>query len=61
MSNPTIPTYRIDSAEVEEAYQAYRATQLACQINPGLTENKYFKAIQDTAYARFLLTFEAME
>lgn len=61
MSNPTIPTYRINHAEVDEAYEAYRATQMAVQSDPSLIENKYFKALQDTAYARFLLNFEALK
>lgn len=57
----SIPTYKIDAQEVEEAYQAYRAMCMAAQENPGLTDNKYFTALQDTAYARFLLNFEKME
>jgi hypothetical protein len=56
-----VPTFKINSQEVEDAWQAYRATQLAACQNPALIENKYFLAIQDTAYARFLLNFEAME
>lgn len=56
----TVPTYKIDAQEVEDAWQAYRATQLAASSNPALIENKYFRAIQDTAYARFLLNFEAL-
>ena len=61
MSNPTIPTYRINHAEVDEAWRAYRAMQMAVQSDPGLIENKYFIALQDTAYARFLLNFEALK
>jgi hypothetical protein len=55
-----VPIYRIDEQEVEASWQAYRATQLAVCQNPGLLENKYFLALQDTAYARFLMNFEAL-
>lgn len=57
----TFPVYRINSQQVEDAWQAYRALQLAAQSNPALLGNGYFLALQDTAYARFMLTFEAME
>lgn len=57
----TVPTYKINSQEVEDAWQAYRALQLAAAENPALLDNKYFLALQDTGYARFLLNFEAME
>lgn len=57
----SIPTYKINSQEVEDAWQAYRALQLAACSDPALLDNKYFLALQDTAYARFLMNFEAME
>jgi hypothetical protein len=57
----SVPTYKINSQEVEDAWQAYRALQLAAAGNTALLDNKYFRALQDTAYARFLMTFEAME
>ena len=57
----TFRTYKIDSQEVEDAYQAFAALRRAAQAEPRLVENKYFTALQDTAYARFLLNFEAME
>jgi hypothetical protein len=57
----SIPTYKINSQQVEDAWQAYRALQLAACSNTALLENGYFLALQDTAYARFLMTFEAME
>jgi hypothetical protein len=50
----------VTSAMVEDAWQAFRSTQLAARDNPALTENEYFCAIQDTAYARFLLLLEAL-
>lgn len=55
-----VPAYVIDAAEVEEAYQAFAALRRATQSEPQLVENKYFTALQDTAYARFLLNFEAL-
>ena len=56
-----VPTYAIDSAEVERAYQAFAALRRAAQAEPHLAENEYFTALQDTAYARFLINFEAMQ
>ena len=55
-----VPVYKVDSQQVEDAYQAFAALRRAAQSEPGLTENKYFTALQDTAYARFLLLFEAL-
>lgn len=37
------------------------ALQRAARNEPGLISNRYFSALQDTAYARFLMTFEAMQ
>lgn len=56
-----VPIYKIDSQQVEDAYQAFAVLQIAAKERPELRANKYFMALQDTAYARFLLTFEAME
>jgi len=58
---PNARTDTIDSAVVDEAYQAFAALRRAAQADPGLVENSYFTALQDTAYARFLLAFEAMQ
>lgn len=55
-----VPVYRIDCQQVEDAYQAFAATQRATRDNPALLENEYFTALQDTAYARFLAAFEAL-
>ena len=52
--------FKIDSAEVDEAYAAFAALRIAACDKPALVENKYFRALQDTAYARFLLLFEAL-
>ena len=50
----------ISAHDVDEAYRAYAALRRLAQSEPDLTENDYFTALQDTAYARFLLTFEAL-
>lgn len=55
-----VPTYKIDAQEVEDAYQAFAALRRAAQSEPALLSNEYFKALQDTAYARFLVNFEAL-
>lgn len=55
-----VPVYAIDSQQVEDAYQAFASLRRLAQAEPHLTENWYFTALQDTAYARFLLTFEAL-
>lgn len=54
-----VPTYFVNLPEAEEAQEAYFALQLAARDNPGLLQNKYFRALQDSAYARFLMNFEA--
>lgn len=55
-----VPTYRINPDRVEDAWQAYSALQRAASESPALLDNAYFTALQDTAYARFLMTFEAL-
>lgn len=50
----------VTSAQVDDAYSAFAATRKAACADPALLDNEYFKAIQDTAYARFLILFEAM-
>jgi len=55
-----IPTFAINADEVELAYQAFAALRRAAQADPALVENTYFCALQDTAYARFLMMFEAL-
>lgn len=55
-----IPVYGIDENEVNEAFEAFAVLRRAAQERPGLLDNKYFIAIQDTAYARFLMNFEAL-
>lgn len=55
-----VPTYGIDPNEVDAAYEAYAALQRASADSPGLLDNKYWLALQDTAFARFYLNFKAL-
>lgn len=55
-----IPVYRIDAEEAAEAYHAFAALRKAARDDPALIENRYFIALQDTAYARFMMTYEAL-
>jgi hypothetical protein len=44
----------------KEAFEAYAAMRrIACQ-EPHLLENEYFKAAQDTTYARFIALWDAV-
>lgn len=56
----SIPVFRMNEAEVEDAYRAYSALRMAAASEPSLTLNPYFLALQDTAYARFHMLFEAL-
>lgn len=51
----------IKRVQVEQAWQAFRATQLQICSNPSLLENPYFIALQETAEARYLRAFEAWD
>lgn len=55
------PKYRVKRDRADLAYEAYQALQLAVRERPNLIQNEYFTALQDTAYARFLATFEVSE
>lgn len=55
------PKITITSAEVEDAWQAFRLTQLAIKENPALRDNEFFLLMQDGAYARFIHALEEME
>lgn len=61
MARPAVPIYAINPDEVDEAYEAYSALRRAAQDEPSLIENKYWQALQETAYARFLMNFKAMK
>ena len=54
------PVFLMNEDEVNEAFEAFAAMRRLAQTEPGLIENKYFRALQDTAYARFLMNFEAL-
>jgi len=50
----------ITSQDVENAYQAFAALQRLARDEPDLAWNEYFTALQDTAFARFITTYEAL-
>lgn len=53
--------YIADGPRSDLAYEAYsEMRKLGCE-HPWLLDNPYFQALQDTAYARFLATFEAQQ
>lgn len=56
----TFPTYKIDAEQVSEAYAAYAGLCFLETMRPDLTKNEYFSALKDTAFARFLSTYEAL-
>lgn len=60
MKHSPIPIYKVNGAEADEAFEAYAAMRRAACAEPYLVDNKYFRALQDTAYARFLMHFEAL-
>ncbi len=60
MKPAEFPTYALDEDEVNEAFEAFAALRRLAQSEPHLISNRYFCAVQDTAYARFLLNFEAL-
>lgn len=55
-----IPIIAFPEAEVDLAFEAFAALRKAAQADPALVENKYFRALQDTAYARFYMMFEVL-
>lgn len=57
----SVPVTLFNPDEAEDAFRAFSALRRAAQSEPALLDNKYFRAFQDTAYARFLLNFEAMQ
>lgn len=50
----------VTERQVDDAWQAYAATQRMAAGETALLENEYFTALQDTAYARFLRLLEAL-
>jgi len=57
---PTVQAYRINPAEVDAAFEAFASLRRLAQSEPRLVDNPYFCALQDTAYARFYMNFEAL-
>ena len=55
------PHVPITDDHLYDAWQAYYATRIAEWSNPALSTNEFFLAMQDTAYARFLLINDAVE
>lgn len=56
----SVPVYQINEAQVNDAYAAYCALCSLVSTQPDLAENEYFLALKDTAFARFLTTYEAL-
>ena len=54
----TIPTTRFHKDQADDAYEAYAAMQRAEAKQPSLHGNPYWRALRDTAYARFKGAFE---
>lgn len=54
------PQPGITSQDVEDAYQAFAALQKVMRDAPELARNEYFVAVQDAAFARFVLAYEAL-
>lgn len=50
----------VTSDQVNDAWLAFAASQRMAAVQPELTQNEYFKAMQDAAYARFVLLLEAL-
>lgn len=50
----------VTSQDVENAYQAFAALQRLARDDANLAGNVYFKAVKDTAFARFILVYEAL-
>lgn len=49
------------SAQCNDAFQAYAALRRAALDHPALLTNPYFTALMDTAHARFLALFSAWD
>lgn len=47
--------------QATDAYEAYAATQRIICEAPELLENEYFIALQQAAYARFMVVYNALE
>ncbi len=45
------------NGKAQDAFAAYAALQMAQRADPALSENPNFRALLDSAYARFLILF----
>ncbi len=55
----SIPTIHFDKPKADAAYAAHVALIELEQSKPDLAGNPFFRALRDTAYARFRAAFEA--
>jgi hypothetical protein len=55
-----LPVIRMDEQAAHDAFEAHSAMLLTERRLPGLKRNEYWKALRDTAMARFLAAFEAL-
>lgn len=56
MTKPTL----FKKHQADDAYAAFAAMQKAEQAQPSLAGNPYWRALRDTAYARFKAAFEVV-
>lgn len=56
-----VPTYTVNEAEAEAAFEAVCAVSGAMKAKPELRQNPYYMALLDTAYARFQARFELLK
>lgn len=56
----TIPVIRMDERAAHDAFEAHAAMLIAEKANPTLRRNEYWRALKDSARARFLAAFEAL-
>lgn len=52
---------QVTTHQVDDAWEAYVAVQKLGDATPALRKNEYFRALRDTAFARFLLAYEVSE
>ena len=55
-----IRIYKADEQQAKDAYAAYQALLHLQSLRPDLSQNEYFAALKDTAFARFQAAFEAI-
>jgi hypothetical protein len=45
-------------SKAQDAFAAYAALRMAQSADPALSDNPYFQALLDSAYARFFILYE---